>query len=181
MTGQGLLLDLLENFHAPLHRAIDGLGNKVFEWRPDEGANNIRLTIWHISRSYDVLKTRILEGQNPELELWHVNGWKQKTEYDPRGIGFAGFGNLTGYNLAEVNAIPSMSTQELLLYFDQCWQALLNFLIALPEIELMNLILFEGVSFPAYVYIRGFLMDAYEHLGEIKAIKAMYERQHFAN
>jgi hypothetical protein len=181
MTGKDLLIDLLKHIHTTLHRTMDGLCNEIFEWQPDEGANNIRLTIWHISRSFDVLKTRILDGQNPELELWHVNGWKRKTEYDPRGIGFAGLGNLTGYNLAEVNAVPSMSTKESLLYFDECWQALLNFLITLPETELMNQVIFEGVSFPAYEFFRGFLMDAYEHLGEIKAIKAIYERQHFAN
>jgi hypothetical protein len=175
MTGKDLLIDLLKHIHTTLHRTMDGLCNEIFEWQPDEGANNIRLTIWHISRSFDVLKTRILDGQNPELELWHVNGWKRKTEYDPRGIGFAGLGNLTGYNLAEVNAVPSMSTKESLLYFDECWQALLNFLITLPETELMNQVIFEGVSFPAYEFFRGFLMDAYEHLGEIKAIKAIYD------
>lgn len=177
MTGKDLLLDLIKHFHATIHRTMDGLCNEIFEWQPDEGANNIRLTLWHISRSFDVLKTRILNSQNPELELWNVNGWRLKTEYDPHGIGFAGLGNLTGFNLAEVNAIPSISTKELLLYFDECWQALLNFLIALPETELMNQVIFEGVSFPAYEFFRGFLMDAYEHLGEIKAIKAMYERQ----
>lgn len=77
------------------------------------------MTVWHISRAFDLFKVRFFENRAPKEELWHTCGWAAKTGYDPRGIGRRGFGNLVGYTQEEVEAVPILSAGDLLAYFDQ--------------------------------------------------------------
>lgn len=105
MTDQEILLDLLLHLKENIHWILNGMSLEALRWQPDEEANNIAVTVWHVSRACDLFKTRIFENCPPEAELWHTRGWATKTGYDPRGLGTAGFGNLAGYTRAEVDAV----------------------------------------------------------------------------
>jgi DinB family protein len=178
MTSRDILLDLLQNYDRALHRTIQDLSLDALSWCPDAEANSIALTVWHVSRAFDVLSVHVLEKRPPEEELWHTRGWTAKTGYDPRGIGWDGVGNLAGYTQAEVAAVPILSASELLTYFDQASEVLRAHLSRMPLEDLQPPA--DGATEPeqpVYVWIRNFLMDAREHLGEIKAIKAMWERR----
>jgi hypothetical protein len=178
MTSRDILLDLLQNYVRMLHKTFHDLSPDALNWRPDDEANTIALTVWHVSRAFDVLRIRVLEKRPPEAELWHTRGWAAKTGYDPRGIGWDGVGNLAGYTQAEVAAVPSLAASELLTYFDQASEALRDHISRMPLDDLQPSA--DEANEPeqtVYVWIRNFLMDAREHLGEIKALKAMWERR----
>lgn len=178
MDDKEILLDLLQNYAAGLHRTIADLSLDALTWQPDPQANNIAVTVWHVSRALDLLKVLILQDQPPENELWFTNGWAEKTGYNPIGLGHGGLGNLAGYTQAEVAAVPILPVEELLAYFDQASDALSIYLGISPNEAIYKPIeLDNGTNIPAYIFIRNFLMDAREHLGEIKAIKAMWERK----
>ncbi|MEZ4712818.1 MAG: DinB family protein [Caldilineaceae bacterium] len=184
MTAKEILLDLLDDFTGALHWVIKNLSTAALSWRPDDEANSIGVTVWHICRSLDVLTTRVLQNRTFTEEIWHTGGWAQKTGYDPHGIGFAGWGTLARFTRAEVDAIPVLSADELLTYFEQTVAGLRAHLNTMPLKDLYQ----PPTGWPdptqsayqpetAYRAIRGILMDTREHLGEIKALKAMWERK----
>jgi hypothetical protein len=179
MNHKDVLLDMLQNYAFSLHRTIADLPNEALKWQPDPQANNIMVSVWHVCRALDVLKVKIIENRPHPEQLWYARGWASKTGYDPAGLGIGGFGNLAGYTSDQVKEVPLLSAKELLDYFDQVYEALRGYL------EGMELEALEkspagwpgglGSSAPEniYVVLMMFLLDNREHLGEIKAIRAM--------
>jgi hypothetical protein len=184
MNHKDVLIDMLQHFSHVLHRTIADLPMVALQWQPDSDANNITVTVWHVCRALDVLKVKILENKPDQNQLWYCMGWASKTNYDPAGLGFGGFGNLSGYTLDQVKAVPALSASELLEYFDQVYEALNDYLANLKiealEESPIGWPSIAGIPAPdnVYVVIFMFLMDNREHLGEIKALKAMWSRNH---
>lgn len=178
MNEKQVLLDWLDTLANRIESGLKDASPEVLHWRPDREANSIALTLWHISRAWDLLKVRILEEQSPDQELWYRCGWRQKTGYDPCGKGWGGFGNLAGYNQAEVAQVPKLNPDDLLTYFNQVYQALRAKLDEMGEVDLRTI---KGTWTPhgqsAYGWISNFVRDGYEHWGEIKALRAMWERR----
>jgi ketosteroid isomerase-like protein len=175
MIDREVLADLVVDLTAGIHQAITGLSAQELAWQPDAEGNSIGVTVWHISRGLDVLKVRFLE-QPALAELWHTQGWVQKTGYDPRGIGTGGLGILTGYTLEEVAAIPQLTAENLLAYLDQAAEALRQYLLSLSEEALAQTKVAMGESLTAYQLIKGILLGCVGHLGEIEALKALHLR-----
>ena len=178
MTDTEILLDLLNTLAGMVHGVLEGMPLGQLRWQPDEQANNIAVTLWHISRSFDVFRVRFFEAQPAEEELWHVRGWAARMHYDPRGIGWRGFGNLARYTKEEVDAVPELSVEELLVYFDQVHEAMVAYISGARHTVLyQRAIGFSRFSLTVYNWLRNLLVDSYGHVGEIKAIKAMWERR----
>ena len=89
--------DMLEHFAYVLHRTIGDLPMEAMQWQPDEEANNIAVTVWHICRALDLLKVKLIENRSDHEQIWFSEGWADRTGYDPAGLGIGGFGNLAGY------------------------------------------------------------------------------------
>lgn len=178
MTDIEIILDLLSDLAERIHEEITGLSQDVLDWRPDSEANSIALTLWHIARAYDLLTVRLLDNRPADEELWHINGWRNKTGYDPRGIGWDGFGNLAGYTQEEVADVPIMSAADLLAYFDQAYNALCTRLGQMSSADFHQISAgFSEEGEINYFWVKNFMVDSREHLGEIKAIKAMWARK----
>lgn len=184
ITDKEILLDLLEDFTGTLHWTCKSLSLAALCWQPDTEANSIGVTLWHIGRSFDVLKVRVLQNKPYTEELWHTCGWATKTGYDPHGIGFGGWGTLARFTRADVAMIPRLPADELMTYFEQTKEAFCTYFAGIPAEMLYQ----PPAGWPdpsqsayqpatAYACIRGILMDTREHLGEIKALKAMWERK----
>lgn len=84
--------------------------------------------------------------------------------------------------MEQVKEVPILSAGESLEYFDQVYGALNDYLTNL-KIEVLEQ---SPIGWPStagvspengYVVLLMFLMDNREHLGEIKAIKAMWNRK----
>jgi len=181
MNDKDVLLDLINRFSDWVHWVMDEVTPGALCWQPDQEANNIAVTMWHISRSFDLFKVRLMENRPVEEEQWFTKGWASKTGYDPRGKGSYEFGNLAGYTRAEVEEVPILPVKELLQYFDEVSDALQKYLRTIPSDSLHEI----APGCPAeprtvYELIRGLLMDSLGHLGEIRAIKAMKERENRA-
>jgi hypothetical protein len=178
LTDKDVLLDLLDCLASMVQRMLDGLTQDVLCWQPDKEANNIAVTVWHFSRAFDVFKVRLFENQPATEELWHQRGWAAKTGYDPRGIGWGGFGNLAGYSWHEVEAVPILAVDELLAYFDQVHGAMREYLGDLPGTALYEPAFgWSDGSRTVYELLRALIIDSYGHLAEIKATIAMNERK----
>ncbi len=182
MNHKDVLIDMLEHYAFSIHRTIADLPKEALEWQPDLEANNISVTVWHICRALDILKVKILENLPDQKQLWYAKGWASKTNYDPAGLGIGGFGNLAGYTLEQVKEVPILSAGESLEYFDQVYEALSDYLTDLKTEALGQ----SPIGWPStagappesvYDVLLMFLIDNREHLGEIKAIKAMWIRK----
>ncbi len=173
MNPSEFLLDWLDTLAIRLQEEIEDTPNPTLDWRPDSEANSIALTLWHISRSWDILTTRVLQEKPVEQEIWHQAGWRQKIGYDPRGKGWDGVGNLAGYTQVEVAEIPTQTKADLLTYLQQAHAAFHAAIGNVTSEALLEIV--EDQS--RYDWISNFIRDGYEHLGEIKAIKAMWNRR----
>ena len=173
MNAQEVLLDWLDTLATRLLEEIADASKSTLDWQPDAEANSIALTVWHVSRSWDILTVRVLQKRLVEQEIWHQAGWCRKTGYDPRGKGWDGVGNLAGYTRAEVAEVPTQTKDEMLIYLQQAHSAFHSAIDNLTSDALAEIV--EDQS--QYDWISNFIRDGYEHLGEIKAIKAMWNRR----
>jgi hypothetical protein len=177
MTDVEVLVDLIQALTARLRRRVAPLSAAELAWQPDNEGNNIGVTVWHFSRWLDVLAVRLLQDRPAEEELWFARGWAARTGYDPRGIGYRGYGVLTGYTLAEVAALPALSAVDLLAYHDQASEAIQAQLQALPAGALHQPAPGDETGETAYALVKDILLGSHRHLGEIDALHAMQARQ----
>ncbi len=177
MNDKEVLIDLLNDVGSDIRREIGDMTVEELAWQPDPQANSVGVTVWHLSRWLDVLAVRILHAGVAEDELWHAQGWTERTGYDPRGIGASGLGNVTGYTLEEVAAIPHMSAADLLSYLDSTIGAVKSRIDEMPEGALYQNVPGLGKSRTSYNWIKPVLKGCLGHVGEIQALKSMRERR----
>ncbi|MDQ2914966.1 MAG: DinB family protein [Chloroflexota bacterium] len=166
MRDTELVAKWFEDVGARVREQLKSLEEDALEWRADDRGNNVRETVWHISRWIDVL-TRILSGTQPSTERWFTDGWAQRTSYDPRGIGDDGLGALTGYTFQEVLAVPRLNATELVRYLDSVIGPLAQRLRALPDDEAAARVVRRAT---------GILQGCFAHVGEVDALLAIRER-----
>lgn len=181
MTDSEVLIDLMSEVGKEIRGEISDMTAEELAWQPDPQANSIGVTVWHVARWLDVLAVRILGTGSAEDELWHTQGWAERTGYDPRGIGAGGLGNVTGYTLEEVAAIPPMSATDLLAYLDSTIEAVNGRIAAMPEGALREKVPGIGKSRTAYGWIKLLLKGCMGHVGEIQTLKSMHERRSVAS
>jgi hypothetical protein len=182
MQGNELYADLIASLVEGTHGEVKDLSPQELAWQPDAEGNSIGVTVWHVSRWFDVA-TRVFQEKPAEDELWLTQGWAERTGYDPRGIGYRGLGALTGYTQQEVAAIPTLSAEDVLAYLDQASGALRAYLLALPSFEALHEPLpawSEKVPVNKEQLLKTVFMGCTGHLGEIKALKAMIKRAQVA-
>ena len=174
MTEIELLIELVGDIALDLEPEIIPLTVEELAWHPGPRANSIGVTIWHIARGLDFLATRVFMQKPAEEELWHSGGWREKTGYDPRGIGYDGWGVLTGYTWDEVMAIPRLTSIELMQYLKDTSISLTTQLhsfnsetIRQPAQALL------GGKLTYYRWVKEFYKGFQAHIGEIMAIKAL--------
>lgn len=177
MTDLELLAELISDLARDLRPEIQPLSAEELAWQPGPQANSIGVTVWHIARGLDLLAVRVLQALPAEAELWHTLGWREKTGYDPRGLGYGGWGVVTGYTWEEVLAIPQQSAAELLQYLDAACAVLVPLVRTFssesarqPAIGLL------GGRLSYYQWIKEFYKGFQAHVGEIVAIKALQQK-----
>jgi hypothetical protein len=178
VTDVEVILDWLNDWTSDIVKEISGLSAEELAWRPDSKANSVGVTVWHVSRWLDALNVQILKGQRAEEELWHTRGWLNRTGYDPRGIGYRGFGAITGYTQEEVALVPVLTSAEYRAYLEQVTEALRATVVQLGSDGLNKPTVGPDGTRTAYSWLKGVLRGCFGHLGEILAIKAMYARAH---
>jgi hypothetical protein len=174
-----LLAEWIEELARDTRDVVEKLTNEQLAWKPDSEGNSIGMTVWHFSRWLDLLLVRAFENRPQEKEQWFTQGWSVKTGYDPRGLGFAGFGAITGYTLEEARVVPALSAADLLTYLDTVCCALVEHLHRLPPEAIHETAPGLQDIRPGrtrYQWIKPVLKGCLGHLGEIQALQAMQER-----
>ncbi len=176
MQDNELLAEWVNDLARDVRREIGRMSHANLYWQADPEANSVGITVWHISRTLDLLDARVLHNRQPEDEQWVTRGWSEKTGYDPRGIGYRGFGAITGYTPDQVKRVPAMSVDDLLTYLDQACSTLASSLCAVSTEALHQPApLFKGER-TIYEWIKPILKGSLGHVGEIQTLKAMQQR-----
>lgn len=161
--------DLREEVAARL-RLVD---EEDLVWQPHPDANNVAVTVWHVARWLDVLGTRIFTGRGVEDEVWHAEGWRALTGYEPEGVGYLGLGTLTGYTPEEMRAVPVLTGDQLDAYLEQAAGSLVDQVRAL-EGRLVEVL--PGIELSPYQLIGSTLQGSFGHVGEIDTLVALRHR-----
>ncbi len=130
------------------------------------------MTAWHVARWLDVLATRAFTGRPADSDLWHTAGWKDRTGYEPDGIGYFGLGTLTGYTPEEMRAVPVMSAVDLRSYLAQASARLAEQIGELGP----ALVGGEHPEHSPYSNIAGTLQGSFGHVGEFDALVSLRGR-----
>ena len=178
MADLELLAELIDDLARDLRPEIESLTPEALNWNPGPQANSIGVTLWHMARGMDFLAVRILQSNPVEEEQWQTKGWREKIGYDPRGIGYGGWGVVTGYTWEEVLGIPKFAPQVILEYFDQTCLALSEqvrqLTIETAQQPVQN---YAKGKLTHYQWVKEFYKGLQAHVGEIMAIKAMKARR----
>jgi len=147
-------------------------------WQPHRESNSIGVTVWHYTRWWDFFGTVALVGGDVAAQHWIRDGWADRTGYDPRGKPPDGFGLLTGYSVEEMLAVPHLSADELAAYHTASTTSALSAIAAEDGTSLQEILhVGEGDSGgPRYAQILGLALGSHRHLGEIDALRALFER-----
>ena len=163
MSARGELLgEWVVDLRTALERELTRTPDDALHWRPGREMNSIGDTVWHVARWLDLV-SMWLQNAAPERQRWISDGWAERTGYDPRGLGTDGIGAISGYTFAEVQAIPELRRDQLLTYLSSVCDDLVARLRAADE--------------PASMRYKGVLQGAFGHVGEMAAIRTLYERQ----
>ena len=173
-----LWLELIEHYADIVRWTVKEIESSELDWQPHPEANNIGVTLWHMGRTMDLFKVRLFENRPVNDQLWFANGYVDKAGYDPRGLGFEGFGNLAGYSIEEMQAIPHMSGDLLLDYFDETFAAMVDFIKETPHTILES----QAPGWPndpmsINDWLKNLIADGHAHTGEIRAMRAQYKRE----
>jgi len=141
-------------------------------WQPHPHSNSPGVTVWHVARWLDVLATRSFTGRAAQDDLWHTEGWRDMTGYEPDGIGYLGLGTLTGYTPQEMWAVPALPADALGTYLSQSTARLIE------QIELLDGRLRQapGHKLSPYQTIAATLQGSFGHVGEIDTLVALRAR-----
>jgi hypothetical protein len=163
MSARGELLgEWVADLRAALERELSKTTDEALHWRPGREMNSIGDTVWHVARWLDLV-SMWLQNAAPERQRWIADGWAEQTGYDPRGIGTDGIGAISGYTFAEVEAIPKLRRDQLLQYLGSVSDDLV---VRLRDAD-------ESAS-KRYKRV---LQGTFAHVGEIAAIRTLYERR----
>ncbi|GIH06101.1 hypothetical protein Rhe02_41680 [Rhizocola hellebori] len=175
-TPAGALSAWLRDLEAGFLARAQNLDAERLAFRPDPGGNSVGVTLWHFTRWLDVVAHRVWVDGEAGDELWHARGWARQTGYDPSGLGHAGLGVVTGYTLAEVNAIPNFDAVLLTDYFGSVADDLQDLLHSNNSETLHGIAPGLGGQWSRYTWISVVLQGSFGHLGEIDALLAMRQR-----
>lgn len=176
MNANDVLIDLMADTQRRLHRFFNDFPKDLLYWQPQPGANSIGITLWHMGRLMDVFLFKQIKGEPDEHQCWYRDGWSRRSGYDPRGLGRNGWGTLNDYTPEEVAAIPEMTQEFLLGYVDDVIQKTTTYVINYDIEELLLPAVGWDAKYTRYQVITMAMMDQSRHLGELYAIKAMWER-----
>ena len=97
MDATHMISDAFQELERDLERALDGLTPEELTWRPENWANPIGFTLWHVTRAEDMWIHRYgLDAPH----IFEQDGWASKWGIPPQDTGF-------GYEETTLDAFPN--------------------------------------------------------------------------
>jgi len=108
MEVKDFALRTLDDAHAAMMQALDGLSDEEVLWQPQSGANHIAFILWHMFRIEDWFFQYMFQRVP---QVWQAEKWHQKLGLpdDPRVTGW-------GYTADQVDSFPRVPLRDLLDY-----------------------------------------------------------------
>lgn len=176
MTGVEVLVDLCRANQKAVNDLLGGMPAACAAWRPDVDANNINITVWHLARCADVLVHVLIGNGALSDQIWHAAGWAKRTGYDPDGVGYRGWGVLTGYTQDDVAAVPTMPLDALLEYFNAVHEEMAAALAAETAESLHGPCPGDEGGESRYYWYAMTISDNLRHTGEMMHIQSRWVR-----
>ena len=114
-----VLVEWCRDLEQELDARLRLMTQEDLQWQPHPDSNSAGVTIWHVTRWIDVLGTRAFTGRPAQDDVWHTEGWRELTGYEPDGLGYLGLGTPTGYTPEQMRAVPPMDAAGLSRYLTQ--------------------------------------------------------------
>lgn len=162
-----------EAMPAAVKRRLDGLTAEQFLWRPTPRSNHVGFVMWHCLRACDWQLGRV-RGVTADDEAWQTGGFRERTGYDPRGLGSRGLGIGTGFTLAMVDAVPV--TMELITdYTAAVAEAYVSHLASMTDADLDAVIATPSGAAPVLAAnaIEVALRQFSQHMGECDYLRGL--------
>ena len=175
-TTPEFLRDLVTRLRRSTLSRLKRASPEALYWQPDGEANSIGVTIWHYTRWFDLFGTAVLVGGDIADQHWFRDGWRERTGYDPRGIGYGGYGLITGYTVAEMQAVPHLSAADLGTYHGAAMDATLAALAKDDAASLAQPLRIGDDEDSRFEQVLGLILGANRHLGEIDALMSLHSR-----
>jgi hypothetical protein len=160
----------LNETHAALMQAVDGLTQEELLRQPQPEANSIAFTLWHILRVEDWFFHYLFQRVP---QIWETEKWPEKLNLpdDPRVTGF-------GYSAEQVAGFPTVQLRDLLAYGEAVRARSLDYIrnVDLAKFdEIVKSRLFGEVSIGG---LMGHLfVEIAEHIGQIAYIRGLMKAQ----
>jgi hypothetical protein len=108
MEVKDFALRSLDDAHAAMMQALDGLSDEEVLWQPQPGANHIAFILWHMFRIEDWFFQYMFQRVP---QVWEAERWHQKLGLpdDARVTGW-------GYTADQVDSFPRVPLRDLLDY-----------------------------------------------------------------
>lgn len=165
-------VQLIESLPAAVRRRVDDLTDDQLRWRPAPRANHVNFILWHALR-IDDLRLGQLKGTPAFQQIWQSAGFRDRTGYDPQGLGARGLGVGTGYTVAMVDGVP-VGKELITGYADAICREMVTWLKqAGPDaLDRASENPFGGPQTAAQV-IEGVVRQTYGHLGEADYVRGL--------
>jgi hypothetical protein len=175
-TSPELLRDLVTRLRRSTLSRLKRASPEALYWQPDPEANSIGVTIWHYTRWFDFFGTVALVHGDIADQHWIGDGWLERTGYDPRGLGYGGYGLITGYSVAQMQAVPHLSAAELGTYHAAATDSMLSALARDDIASLSQPLRIADDEDSRFEQVLGLILGANRHLGEIDALLSLFSR-----
>ncbi|MDA1010219.1 MAG: DinB family protein [Chloroflexi bacterium] len=173
MDAIGYISVQAQSLPAAVRRRLDDLTDEQFVWRPEERSNHVAFISWHCLRACDMQLGRVSQV-GADGEVWQTGGFRERTGYDPRGLGARGMGIGTGFTRAMVDAVP-YSKDLVTSYADAIASAYIAHLATMADADLdAPALVPEGSPATRNVdAIEVALRQFYQHMGECDFLRGL--------
>jgi len=170
MNASDFAVNTLNETHAALMQALDGLTQEELMRQPQPEANSIAFTLWHIVRVEDWFFHYLFQRVP---QIWEAEKWPEKLNLpdDPKVTGF-------GYSIEQVASFPAVQLQDLLAYGEAVRASSLDYIRNVDHAKFDEIVksrLFGEVSIGAlmgHVFV-----EIAEHIGQIGYIRGLMKAQ----
>jgi uncharacterized damage-inducible protein DinB len=154
----------LQEYLDGLKRVLHGLTPAELRWQPTLDSNPILWLAWHMARVEDDWMNERVHGGNG---LWRRHGWREKLGFETEGSGF-------GDTPDDVRAMPDVSIDAVMAYYEAVREAVLNVLDGLTEEDFEKEVPHPRRKNLNLRWVLGHvLVEEAQHLGQIAYVRGM--------
>jgi len=146
-----------------LKQKLEDLTEAELRWQASLDSNTIIWLVWHMARVEDNWINGVIAGGD---SVWDSRGWVEKTGISTEGNGYAN-------KLDEVRALPMVSAETLIDYYDEVRAAAFGVIDNMSSVDVSN-VYSRGNRSTTWGWILGHvIVEESQHLGQVAFIRGI--------